>query len=146
MPGCIIMRFQWKMRSYFAFLLRKGLITWQCDLWYTWLWLTRYHSLTRNKFLGPSQYHITSRWQDNIIPNSWWDLQKSYGTSSVNILAASLHQFMTPSQLIWPLRSEVSIFAGDIGTVAKTQLTTHCVWLPIWIQSIFYKMHVHTLI
>ena len=35
------MRFQWKMRSYFVFLLRKGLITWQCDLWYTWLWLTR---------------------------------------------------------------------------------------------------------
>ena len=44
MPGCIIMRFQWKMISYFAFLLRKGLITWQCDLWYTWLWLTHWRS------------------------------------------------------------------------------------------------------
>ena len=32
------------MRSYFVFLLRKGLITWQCDLWYTWLWLTRYEN------------------------------------------------------------------------------------------------------
>ena len=40
-PGCVIMRFQWKMISYLVFLLRKGLITWQCDLWYPWLWLTR---------------------------------------------------------------------------------------------------------
>ena len=40
-PGCAIMRFQWKMRSYLVFLLRRGFITWQCDLWYPWLWLTR---------------------------------------------------------------------------------------------------------
>ena len=51
MPGCVntvIMRFPWKMRSYLVFLLRKGLITWQCDLWwaYTWLWPTRMHNIT----------------------------------------------------------------------------------------------------
>ena len=26
------------MRSYFVFLLRKGIITWKCDLWYNCDW------------------------------------------------------------------------------------------------------------
>ena len=71
------------MRSYLVFLLRKGLITWQCDLWYTWLWLTRKVKSDRHILCLEFNRNVCVSFRGNraifgwVIANSIFDLENS---------------------------------------------------------------------